>query len=142
MGIDELTKAMAGVRSSGTAEVTEVVKRVMGGTETQQRTFLYFLAKAREIPDVILKCRNQGISGHCLSRDGQDRECFHFAVLTEKDGLVVYQLANAFDPRGVFSKVEPNKARAKSGYISGTNSEENEYVVKIFKKAYDKLRDS
>jgi len=131
---------MANVRSSGTAEVAEIAARVAEAPEAQRQAFLFFLEQARSIPDVVLKCRNQGVSGHCLDRDGKDRECFHFAILAQDDALVVYQLASALDTRNVFSRVEPGKSRARSGRISGSDPDQNQYVADIFRRAYDKLR--
>lgn len=135
---EELVQLMNKVANSDSSTKERVLSQMKEAKEHQIAAFTFFLKSSTYIQDVILRCRNQGVSGYCMSSDGAERECFHFAV--KKDTLVVYQLANVYDPKCLFSRKEPGKPRAKSADISGRDEEENKYVFAIFEKAVNKLR--
>jgi hypothetical protein len=140
--MDILKEKMQSVKASKSVSIDEIINHIKKSSDAQQKAFLYFLKKANEIEGVELKTRNQGISGYCLNRQGSIREAFHFSVRIHHDDLIVYQLIQVFDPKQIFTITEPGKTRAKYGYIKGDNAEENAYVVEIFKKCVDKVRQS
>lgn len=138
MNKEDLEKQMVKVEDSESVKRADIIQHMEGADSNLVSTFVFFLNKSQSIDGAFLRCRNQGISGYCLDSDGKERECFHFAV--KKNALLIYQLGDAFDPRGLFCRSEPGKARAKSADITGLDEEENKYALGIFEKAVRKLK--
>lgn len=137
--MEELKAKFKGVKNTKSKNVENILKHIKDVDKNLLDAFLFFLGKAKEIEGVELQFRMDGISGHCYDSQGRDREAFYFAIRTTHNDLVVYQLISVFDPKEIFNNVEPNKARAKYGYISGNESEENEYVLNIFRRCVEKI---
>jgi hypothetical protein len=138
MDKDDIERHMVKVENSGSVKKADILKHMEDADSNLVSAFIFLLNKSQSIEGVVLRCRTQGVSGYCLDSKGKERECFHFAV--KKNGIVVYQLADVFDTRGLFCRMEPGKARAKSTDITGLDEEENKYVLNIFQKAVEKLK--
>ena len=137
--MEDLKAKFTGVKSTESRKVEDILKHIKNVDKNLLNSFFFFLEKAKEIEGVELQFRMDGISGHCYDSQRRDREAFYFAIRTTHSDLVVYQLISVFDPKEIFNNVEPNKTRAKYGYISGNDSEENEYIIKIFQRCVDKI---